>query len=150
MPDRRCLPWACLPLAVTLHAAEPVALPEALPRVPPTPAATAAATFQVRPGFTARLLAAEPLVVDPIALDVDEYGAAYVVEMRDYSERRPERLGRIRRLTDTNGDGTFDSAQVFLESLAWPTAVACWDGGVFVGATPDILYAKDTDGDGRA
>ena len=33
---------------------------------------------------------------------------------------------------------------------SWPTAVACWDGGVFVVATPDLYYFKDTDGDGVA
>jgi putative membrane-bound dehydrogenase-like protein len=28
--------------------------------------------------------------------------------------------------------------------------VACYDGGIFIGAPPDILYCKDTNGDGRA
>ncbi|MFN0069094.1 MAG: PVC-type heme-binding CxxCH protein, partial [Limisphaerales bacterium] len=77
-------------------------------------------------------------------------GRLYVVEMRDYSERRPERLGRVRRLEDRDGDGRFEAATVFLDGLPWPTAVTCWDGGVFVGATPDILFAKDEDDDGRA
>jgi hypothetical protein len=66
------------------------------------------------------------------------------------SERRPEHLGRIELLEDTDGDGRYDKATVFLADLPWPTAVTCWDGGVFIGATPDILYAKDTNGDGVA
>ncbi len=130
--------------------AEPVARVGDMPRVPPTEPTRAAATFRIRPGFEAQLVAGEPLVQSPVALAFDEQRRAYVVEMRDYSERRPERLGRVRRLRDTDGDGRLDAADVFLDGLAWPTAVTCWDGGVFVGATPDLVFAKDTDGDGRA
>ena len=50
-------------------------------------------------------------------------GRLYVVEMGDYSERRHERLGRVKLLVDTDGDGRFDKASVFADKLAWPTAV---------------------------
>ena len=138
-----------LPAALAT-AAEPVANPDQLPRIPPTPSHLALQSFHIRPGFTAQLVAAEPLVADPVALAFDEAGAAWVVEMRDYSERRDESLGSIRKLTDDDLDGRIDSASLFATGLPWPTAIACWDGGVFVGATPDIWYLKDTDGDGRA
>ncbi len=121
-----------------------------MPRVPATEPKQAAATFTLRPGFSAELVASEPLIASPVAVTVDEQGRAYVVEMRDYSERRPERLGRVKLLEDTDGDGRYDKATVFLTGLPWPTAITCWDGGVFIGATPDILYAKDTNGDGMA
>lgn len=124
--------------------------PETMPRVAPLEPAAAVRSFELRPGFHAELVAAEPLVTSPVAVAVDETGAAYVVEMRDYSERRPESLGRIRRLTDTDGDGKYDHATVFLDHLPWPTAVTCFDGGIFLGSTPDLIYAKDTDGDGVA
>src|SRR5207249_4481594 len=39
---------------------------------------------------------------------------------------------------------------VYVDDLPWPTAVICYGGGVFVGATPDILFCKDTNGDGVA
>ena len=133
-----------------LIAAEPQVDSAQLPRVPATPPEKAVGTFKVRPGFRIELVAAETLVVDPIAMSFDEDGRCYVVEMRDYSERRPERLGRIRLLEDTNGDGRLDKSAVFAQDLPWPTAVLCWDGGVFVGATPDIIYFKDTNGDGVA
>ena len=42
------------------------------------------------------------------------------------------------------------AARVFADHLSWPTAVICSGGGVFIGAAPDILYCKDTDGDGKA
>jgi putative membrane-bound dehydrogenase-like protein len=141
---------AALLLAGRWLAAEPPVEAGRLPRVPPTEPDKALATFHLKPGFRIELAAAEPLVVDPIALSFDENGRCYVVEMRDYSERRPERLGRIRRLEDTDGDGRFDKSTVFAADLPWPTAVICWDGGVFVGATPDMLYLKDTNRDGVA
>ncbi len=139
-------------MAARLTAAEvePPVAPGDLPRVPPTPAESAAASFDVRPGFRADLVAAEPLVVDPVAMAFDADGRLYVIEMRDYSERRPERLGRVRRLEDSDGDGTMDRSTVFLDGLPWPTAITCWRGGVFVGSTPDLIYARDDDGDGRA
>ncbi len=129
---------------------EPLVDPKDMPRVPPTQTSGVEATFQIKPGFRMDLVASEPLVVDPIAMSFDEQGRLYVVEMRDYSERRPEKLGRIRRLVDTDGDGLYDRSTVFVDALAWPTAVICYAGGVFVGATPDILFCKDRDGDGIA
>ncbi len=124
--------------------------PKDLPRVPPTEATNAFKTFKVKPGFRIELVAAEPLVISPVAMAFDENGRLFVVEMRDYSERRSERLGRIRLLEDTKGDGHFDKSTIYADNFPWPTAVICYDGGVFVGATPDIFYLKDTDGDGVA
>ena len=137
-------------LAGRALAVEPTVEASQMPRVKPLEPSAAVRSFQVRPGFRAELVAAEPLVTSPVAVTVDENGGLFVVEMRDYSERRPEQLGRVRRLTSTVGDGRYDRADVFLSGLPWPTAIACWDGGVFIGATPDIIYAKDTDGDGVA
>lgn len=133
-----------------LSGAEPELRPEDLPHFPPVEPAQVAASFEIRPGFQTEIAAAEPEVVDPVAMSFDARGRAYVIEMRDYSERRPERLGRVRRLEDRDGDGRYETSTVFLDGLAWPTAITCWDDGVFVGTTPDILYARDTDGDGKA
>jgi len=120
-----------------------------LPRIPPTEPADALATFNVAEGFRIELVAAEPLVVDPIAMAFDEHGRLFVVEMRGYSEQADENLGRIRLLEDQDGDGRFDASFVYADGLSWPTAVACYDGGVFVGAAPHIYYLRDEDGDRR-
>lgn len=132
--------------------ADPAVESRELPRVPPTEPDKALGTFQIKKGFQIQLTAAEPLVVDPIAISFDENGRLFVVEMRDYSERRNEspHLGRIRMLEDIDGDGRFDKSTVYVDNLPWPTAVTCYDGGVFIGVTPDILYCKDTNGDGVA
>ncbi len=144
-------PWlpVCL-CPLLLSAAEPALKPGDLPRVPPTEPVKAAATFTMRPGFHVELMVAEPLIASPVAMAWDENGKLYVVEMIDYSERREEKLSRIKVLEDTDGDGRYDKATIFAEGLPWATGVACWDGGIFVLASPDLLYFKDTDGDGRA
>jgi putative membrane-bound dehydrogenase-like protein len=122
-----------------------------LPRIPPLAPQDALASFEFGvEGFELVQVAAEPLVASPVALDFDADGRMYVVEMRDYSEQDHENLGRIRLLEDNNHDGRFDKATIFAEDLSWPTAVACANGGIFVGAAPHIYFLKDSDGDGRA
>ncbi len=136
---------------VALHAmavAEPEADPAELPRVPPKDLAQAQKAFQVREGFRVEVAAAEPEVIDPVAIAFDERGRMFVAEMRGYPERREQALGRIKLLEDRDGDGRYEKATVFAEGLKWPTGVVCWKGGVFVSASPDILYFGDTDGDG--
>lgn len=147
-----------LPVVLTLllalnsltEAAEPDLPPGALPTLPPKSPAEAPATFDLDPDFRIELAAAEPLIADPVAISFDENGVLYVCEMRDYSERRDEKLGRISRLEDRDGDGRMDRATVFAENLPWPTGILCFDGGVFLMAAPDLWFFKDTDGDGVA
>ncbi len=141
-------PLCFLIIALTSsHGQEPQIDSAQLPRIPATEPADALDTFEIRPGFQLKLAAHEPDVVDPIAMAFDEDGGLYVIEMRGYSERRDEALGRIRYLEDADGDGRFETSTVFKDGLKWPTGIVCYKGGVFVGATPDLYYFKDTDGD---
>lgn len=123
---------------------------EQLPRIAPLSPKEAMGSFQVVPGFQMDQVAAEPLVEDPVAVCFDENGRLFVVEMRDYSEDDKANLGLVRLLEDEDGDGHFDKSTIFAEGLSWPTAIHCYDGGVFVAAAPDVFYLKDTDGDGEA
>ena len=121
-----------------------------LPRISSLGPDEALGSFEIEPGFALEQAAVEPQVTDPVALDFDEHGRLFVVEMLGYSENADEMLGRIRVLEDLDRDGRYERSSVYAEGLAWPTAVLCYDGGVFVGAPPEILYLKDGDGDGQA
>ncbi|MCY2974882.1 MAG: neutral/alkaline non-lysosomal ceramidase N-terminal domain-containing protein [Planctomycetota bacterium] len=109
-------------------------------------------TIQVADGLEIQLVASEPLVIDPINIAFGADGKLWVVEMGDYplGTNDPSAAGRIKYLSDTDGDGTFDHATSFLEGLAYPTGVHPWKDGVIVSCAPDIFFARDTDGDGRA
>src|SRR6266850_897434 len=111
------------------------------------------AGYELHPALEMSLFASEPDVVDPVALTWDEQGRMYVVEMRDYPygfgpDRKPG--GTIRLLEDTDNDGKIDRSTLFAEGLSFPTSIAPWNGGVLVTAPPEMIFLKDTDGDGKA
>ena len=135
-------------IAALLQPADAVVEP--LPRIPPREPAAALGSFSLAPGYRIEQAAAEPLVRSPVALDFDERGRCFVVEMVAYAEQEHERLGAIRLLEDADGDGRFDTGRVFAAGLSWPTGVLCADGGLCVCAAPDILHLRDDDGDGVA
>jgi putative membrane-bound dehydrogenase-like protein len=142
-----------LPFAGTWGTDEPRPLKDLLPRLVPKAPTEALKTFRVLDGFRMDLVACEPQVMDPVAAAYDEDGRLYVVEMRDYPDpHKPGEvpLGRVRLLEDRDGDGVYETATILADGLPWPTGIACWDGGVYVTAAPDIWYFKDTDGDGKA
>ncbi|TWU58357.1 PVC-type heme-binding CxxCH protein [Rubripirellula reticaptiva] len=119
-----------------------------LPRVSPREPTAALASFAVADGFEIQLVAAEPLVASPVAIEWDASGAMFVCEMRGYSENRDDGISRIAKLTDNDGDGVYDSRTTYADGLNWPTGLFPFDGGLFVGDAPDLWYLKDTDGDG--
>jgi len=124
---------------------------DVLDRFEPLSVTEALDAFDVAPGFRIELVAAEPLVVDPIAFCFDPAGRMIVVEMIDYSEREQDSVGRIRRLTDRNGDGQMDHAETLAEGLSWPTAVEAFPGGVLVGAPPHLYFVPvEDDASGNA
>jgi putative membrane-bound dehydrogenase-like protein len=139
-------------LALALHA-EPAkdAKPEPdyadqLPRIPPLSPAEALKAFETRPGFRIELVAAEPLIESPVALDFDENGRMFVVEFPEYNQNRNKDFkgrGCVRLLEDAQGGGKYDKSTIYIDNLDSPVAVACWDGGAYVGAAPNILYCKD-------
>ncbi len=110
-------------------------------------------SIHVPSGFSIELVAAEPLVLDPVAIDWGPDGKLWVVEMADYPEGidgKGKPGGRIRFLEDTTGDGRFDRSVVFLDGVNFPNGVMAWNQGVLIAAAPEIFYAEDTDGDGKA
>jgi mono/diheme cytochrome c family protein/glucose/arabinose dehydrogenase len=126
--------------------------------IPPAPVLTPQQelkTFKLPPGFHIELVAAEPMVEEPVALTFDPDGRIYVVEMRGYmpdakgtDELAP--IGRVVRLESSAGDGKYDKSTVFLDNLVVPRSVAVAGKGVLVGEPPNLWLCQDTKGDGRA
>ena len=90
------------------------------------------------------MVAAEPAIAAPIAMAFDENGRLFVAELpgpvqQPGAQTQP---GRVRMLEDTNGDGVFETSSVYADNLSEPSALTCYDGGLFVATIPDLLYIK--------
>uniref|UniRef100_A0A7C2JXC7 C-type cytochrome n=1 Tax=Schlesneria paludicola TaxID=360056 RepID=A0A7C2JXC7_9PLAN len=110
-------------------------------------------SMRPRPGFSVELMAHEPLVMDPVAMQWGPDGKLWVVEMADYPnglDGRGQPGGRVRFLEDRDGDGQYDKSTLFLDGVPYPNGVHPWKNGVLVSAAPDVIFAADTDGDGKA
>jgi putative membrane-bound dehydrogenase-like protein len=119
----------------------------------PTDADKALETIHIRDGFKVELVAAEPLVKDPVAIDWGPDGKLWVVEMADYPlgiDGKGTPGGRVRFLEDTDDDGRFDKSTLFADELSFPTGILVWGQGVLVTAAPQIVYLEDRSGDGKS
>jgi putative membrane-bound dehydrogenase-like protein len=113
----------------------------------------ALATMEVHPDLQIELVAAEPLVMDPIDVAWGADGRMWVVEMADYPlgiDGKGKGGGRIRYLEDTDKDGHYDKSTLFMDAVPFPTSVFPWKDGVLVTTPPDLLFARDTTNDGKA
>ena len=123
--------------------------------IPPAPALTvdeALETFVLPPGFRIEVVAADPLIFDPVAMQIGPDGRIWVVEMRGYmpnvdGEGEDAPIGTIAVLTDTNGDGRMDKRSEFASGLVLPRALTLVNDGVLVAAPPMLWHFRDTDGD---
>jgi len=109
---------------------------------------------QVPIGFELELFAAEPDIINPIAMAWDERGRLWVIETVDYPNtvRSDDGVGddRVKICEDTNGDGKADKFTVFAEGLNIPTSIVFANGGIIVSQAPHFLFLKDTNGDDKA
>jgi putative membrane-bound dehydrogenase-like protein len=119
------------------------------PKAGPVEASDALSTFQIADGFKMEMVASEPLVTDPVDMEIDENGTMYVAEMHGYPLDKSG-SGNIIILKDENGDGVMDKRIVFKEGLTLPTSILRWKKGLLVTDSPNLLYLEDTDGDGQA
>ena len=127
-----------------------------LPRVKPREPAESLKSFDLRPGFRVELVAAEPLSAQPVAIDFDENGRLYVVEFPEYNQYDEPEAPAVTGLhpaarRHATATASTTRARVFADDLPMrrprsPAGTAASSSA----SPPDLLYLKDTDGDGKA
>ena len=143
-------------LVARLSCAAPAVAGPPQPKAPPRASAAPSTEAVLRntpvaTGYRLELVAAEPAVVDPVAVTFDEAGSPYVVEYRDYPSGPPAGsppLSRVVRLNDADGDGHYESSTPVAEHLPFSQGILAARGGLLVTASPDLLLLTDADGDG--
>ena len=106
------------------------------------------------PGYRVELVASEPLIQEPVAIDWDLEGRLWAVEMPGFmtdvtASGEHDPIGRVVVLEDTNRDGRMDKRTVFADGLVLARAVKVLDRGVLVGEPPNVWLMRDTNGDLR-
>jgi putative membrane-bound dehydrogenase-like protein len=126
----------------------------------------------VADGFTVRLVAAEPMARQPVAIEFDERGRLWVIQYLQYPNpaglkrvavdrysrtvydrvpepppKGPKGADRITILSDFDRDGRARKAKDFLSDLNLATGFAFGHGGVFVLQAPYLLFYPDRDRD---
>ncbi len=98
------------------------------------------------------LVAHEPQIADPVAIQFDDAGRMWAIEMGDYPNGPKEAespKGRLVVLEDRDGDGRFESSHVFADRLLFATGLQLWRDGALVTMAGSLVWLRDTDGDGR-
>jgi len=113
------------------------------------------AQFQLPSGYEANLFASEiefPDLQKPVQFEFDSRGRLWVVTMPSYPMYLPGTPvdDKLLIYEDTNGDGKADKQTVFADKLYLPTGVELGDGGAYIAQQPNLIFAKDTDGDDHA
>ncbi|MFM8469423.1 MAG: hypothetical protein ACKODH_05555, partial [Limisphaerales bacterium] len=124
---------------------EPRVPKDKIPANPPLTPEAALKTFKLPPGFRIEVVAADPLIETPIAMQWDADGRLWVVEMPSYMNTPAatgelEPINRISVLEDTDGDGKMDKKTVFLDKLVMPRALCLAYGGVLVCEPPVLNF----------
>ncbi len=141
-----------------LHAAKPeLRRPDGVPLIlePDPPVANglapadAAKAMTVAAGFTVDLIAAEPGLHQPIALCVDPRGRLWVVEAHSYPQREPDGQGKdnVVVFEDKDQDGRFETRTQFMQGLNLVSGIEVGFGGVYIGASPWLLFVPDRNDD---
>lgn len=111
----------------------------------PTESIDLTSEFTLEEGFHIKAVAAEPLLTSPVAIEFDEKGRIWVVEMTGYmrdidGSDEKESDGKISILEDTDGDGTMDHKKIFIDELVLPRAIELINGGLLYTEPPNLWW----------
>ena len=122
-----------------------LALRAAYTSSPVLDAQEAISKMKIESGFEIRLVASEPMVNSPVAMNFDSRGRMWVLEMEGYmtdsvgsQEDKPG--GKIVILEDTNHDGTADTRKLFIDSLVLARSICLIGDGILIAEPPKLWY----------
>jgi putative membrane-bound dehydrogenase-like protein len=112
-------------------------------------------TFYMPPGYHVELVASEPLIEAPVALDWDLHGRLWVVEMPGFmanltGSNEHDPIGRVVVLEDANHDGVMDKRTIFVDHMVLVRSIKVLDRGVLLAEPPNVWFMRDTNGDLKA
>jgi putative membrane-bound dehydrogenase-like protein len=114
------------------------------------PASEAAMEMQLPDGFTAKVFAAEPDVVQPVAMCLDDRGRLWVAENNSYPKHTDQPANdRILIFEDSDQDGHYDNRTVFYDKLNYVSGIEVGFGGAWVISPPYFYFIPDQDGDDK-
>jgi mono/diheme cytochrome c family protein/glucose/arabinose dehydrogenase len=118
----------------------------------PLAPAEALKSFSMPPGYRLELVAGEPLIQEPVAIDWDLNGRLWAVEMPGFmaditGSNEHDPIGRVVVLEDADHDGRMDKRTVFADGLVLARSLKVLDRGVLVAEPPNVWLMRDTDGD---
>ena len=104
-------------------------------------------TFEIEKGFQIELVASEPLIHDPVAMEFDSEGNIWVIEMMGYMPNLDGTMedvpnGSIKKLKDLDGDGTPDESITIIDSLVLPRAMKLIYGGILYAEPPNLWFSE--------
>jgi len=124
------------------------------PTEPPKSPEESLACFQIEPGYQIQLVAAEPIITDPVAIDFDHLGRMFVAEYTDYpvGPKDPEAppLSQVVLLEDNDSDGRMDKRTVFADHLKFCHSLMAFRDGILACTETQVMYLADSDGDNVA
>ncbi|MCK5441718.1 MAG: dehydrogenase, partial [Maribacter sp.] len=103
--------------------------------------------YRIEEGFNLEVIASEPLLKAPVAIDFDAKGRIWVAEMTEFmsdidGEKEDNPTGTIKILEDLDKDGVMDHSKVFLNSLVLPRALAFAYGGLLYAEPPNLWFVE--------
>lgn len=106
--------------------------------------------YKIEEGFDLEMIAAEPLLKAPVAMQIDDKGRFWVVEMPGFMENLEGKgesapTGSIKILEDLDKDGVMDHSKNFLDSLVMPRALAMVYGGLLYAEPPKLWFVEIED-----
>ncbi len=108
---------------------------------------------QVPVGFELSLFASEPDILNPIFVNWDHKGRAFIIQTVDYPNNlHAGNLGndKIIIAEDRDKDGRADKFTTFADKLSIPTSLVFANGGVICTNGSEMIFLKDTNGDDKA